>query len=88
MHMDTLDAIKRMLEGSGMTAAALAKAVGRSRNSIYNMFSGKTDVRVGSLVDMAKATGYEIIARGHGEELVIEGVSADADRDKGPADKR
>ncbi len=75
--MNTLDAITKMLTTSGTSKAALGAALGRSRNSIYNMYQKGTDVKAETLVRMADAMGYELILRGHGEEIPIDPPSAE-----------
>lgn len=60
-----------MMDATHTTGASLAGALGRSRNSIYNMFSYGTDVRAGTLSSMAQHMGYELVLRNGDEELVV-----------------
>lgn len=69
--MEVLDAIDMMLEKSGETKAGLASSLGRSRQSIYNMYQKKTDVRCGTLIAMAQHMGYEVVLRKGNEEIKL-----------------
>lgn len=69
--MEVLDAIDTMLEESGETKAGLASSLGRSRQSIYNMYQKKTDVRCGTLIAMAQHMGYEVVLRKGDDEIKL-----------------
>ncbi len=67
--MEVLDAIDAMLEESGETKAGLAASMGRSRQSIYNMYRKRTDVKCATLIAMAHHMGYEVVLRKGGGEI-------------------
>lgn len=69
--MEVLDAIDAMLEESGETKAGLAASLGRSRQSIYNMYQKRTDVKCGTLVAMARHMGYEVVLRKGDGEIML-----------------
>lgn len=69
--MDVLDALTYMLEKSGKSKAEVAESIGRLPNSVYNMFSRKTDVRVDTLAAMAECMGYELILRNGEDEVKV-----------------
>lgn len=69
--MDVLDAIEQMLAKAGKSKSALAESLGRSRQSIYNMFRDKADVRVDTLANMADFLGYELVLRSKDDEIII-----------------
>ena len=69
--MDVLDAIQKMLNDSGTSQIALAEHLGRSRQSISNMFRTKADVRVDTLVKMAEFMGYKLILRSKNDTIEI-----------------
>lgn len=69
--MDVLDAIQKMLSDSGTSQNALAEHLGRSRQSIYNMFRTKADVRVDTLARMAEYMGYELVLRSKDETIEV-----------------
>lgn len=71
--MDVLDAINTMLEQSGTSRAALADAVGRTKQALTNMFYKKTDVQTNTLTKMANAMGYELALVPKGEASKVEG---------------
>lgn len=70
--MQALDAINHMAETSGKSIAAVAEDIGRSRNSLYNMFMKRSDPRTGTLVRIARACGYSVVLEGHGERIEVE----------------
>ncbi len=69
--MEVLDAIDAMLAESGETKAGLASSLGRSRQSVYNMYQKRTDVRCATLVAMAEHMGYEIVLRKGDREIKL-----------------
>lgn len=85
--MDVLDVIKAMMKGSGTSAAALSRALGKSRTYIgTTMFKG-SDVGSGNLAKMAELMDYQVKVVGRGEEFeVTPRGDGDADEDQGPAD--
>lgn len=56
-----------------MNAMKLANAIGCTHATIFDLFSFKRDdVKAEELVSMAAAMGYEVVLRGHGEEIRID----------------
>lgn len=78
--MNVLDAINAMLSQSGTSKAALAAALGRSRQSVGNMFVKGTDVYVDTLIKMADYMGYEVVLRKEGESMVLTAKGGSADK--------
>ena len=71
--MTPLDAITKMLETSGMTKYALAGHLGRSSNSVYNMFRGSNNVRMNTMLGTCEATGFRmVLINDDGVEIVVE----------------
>lgn len=70
-RMDVLDAIQRMLSESGKSRNALAEHLGRTRQSISNMFRTKADVRVDTLSKMAEFMGYKLILKSKDDTIEI-----------------
>ena len=69
--MEVLDAIEAMLAESGETKAGLASSLGRSRQSIYNMYQKRTDVKCATLLAMAEHMGYELVLRKGEDEISL-----------------
>ena len=70
-RMDVLDAIQKMLNESGKSQNALAEHLGRTRQSISNMFRTKADVRVDTLARMAEFMGYKLILKSKDDTIEI-----------------
>lgn len=69
--MDVLDAIEQMLTKAGKSKAGLAESLGRSRQSIYNMFRDRADVKVDTLARMAEYLGYKLILKSKDDTIEI-----------------
>ena len=69
--MDVLDAIQKMLNESGKSQNALAEHLGRTRQSISNMFRTKADVRVDTLARMAEFMGYKLLLKSKDDTIEI-----------------
>lgn len=70
--MDALEAIRHMSEQSGASMAAIARELGRSKNSMYNMFAKGSDPRTSTLVEVARACGYSLVLEGRGERIEVD----------------
>lgn len=70
-RMDVLDAIQKMLNESGKSQNALAEHLGRTRQSISNMFRTKADVRVDTLAKMAEFMGYKLLLKSKDDTIEI-----------------
>lgn len=70
--MNIWDAIDKMKQASGLSGYAISKAMGKNTNFFSAMQYNKNKPLVETLAGLAKATGFELILKGHGEELVID----------------
>lgn len=86
--MTPTEALKEMLDRSGMSMYALSKAMGKSRNYVQNTIKQGSDLGAGNLALMASHMGFKLTLNGMGEPIEITGRSEDADSDQGPADER
>ncbi|BAK45560.1 plasmid maintenance system antidote protein [Eggerthella sp. YY7918] len=68
--MNVLDAINTMLGDTSTTKTSLAQSLGRSKQSISNMFAKKTDVYTDTLIKMADHMGYKLILE-NGENRIV-----------------
>ena len=84
--MTPTEALKEMLDRSGMSMYALSKAMGKSRNYVQNTTNQGTDLGAGNLARMASHRGFKLTLNGMGEPIEITERSEDADDNQGPAD--
>lgn len=84
--MTPTEALKEMLDRSGMSMYALSKAMGKSRNYVQNTTKQGSDLGAGNLALMASHTGFKLTLNGMGEPIEITERSEDADDNQGPAD--
>lgn len=77
--MDTLQAMRAMLEGAGMTPYAAGIATGHSHTYVSNLFTRGTTPNGNRLAEIARACGYDLalIPRAGGDPIVIDGTSSD-----------
>lgn len=75
--MDTLDAIKQMLEESGRTANAVSVQIGKHRNFIASTIYKGSTPRADTLSSIADAMGYDLLLRRDGHEIRIDPVRRD-----------
>lgn len=86
--MTPTEALKEMLDRSGMSMYALSKTMGKSRNYVQNTIKQGSDLGAGNLALMASHMGFKLTLNGTGEPIEITERSEDADDNQGPADKR
>lgn len=86
--MTPTEALKEMLDRSGMSMYALSKAMGKSRNYVQNTIKQGSDLGAGNLALMASHMGFKLTLNGMGEPIEITERNEDADDNQGPADKR
>lgn len=86
--MTPTEALREMLDRSGMSMYALSKAMGKSRNYIGNTLKQGSDLGASGLAEMASHMGFKLVLDGSGEPIEITERSDDADDNQGPADKR
>lgn len=84
--MTPTEALKEMLDRSGMSMYALSKAMGKSRNYVQNTIKQGSDLGAGNLALMASRMGFKLTLNGMGEPIEIAERSEDADDNQGPAD--
>lgn len=70
--MDVLAALKTMIETSGTNPTKLARDIGRSSRYVSTTMQKGSDIQCSNMARMAGVMGYELVLRGHGEELVID----------------
>ena len=72
--------IQHMIATSGTNASRLALDLGKSRGYISEMVARNKNVGASTLAESAGEMGYELLLRGHDEEIVIDGRAGNADR--------
>ena len=82
--MDTTDVMRLMVAASGKSAIALSRELGRGDTFLTSTMTRRSRPRVDTFVAFARACGYEVVLRGHGEELSL----SDALGEDGPAGKK
>lgn len=71
-RMNILEAIRHMISKSGNSARAVSIALGKVPTYISSLLYQNTDIGINNVAKIAKQTGYEVILRGRGEEIVID----------------
>ncbi len=70
--MKAIDAIQTMLAKSGKSANSVSLAMGKHRNYIATAIYKQSDPQADNLAKIAELCGYELILKGHGEEIAID----------------
>lgn len=70
--MQPIEALEHIISESGVPVSTVAAGIGRSRQSLYNMFRDKADYRISTLAQIADQVGYEVVLRGPEGEIVID----------------
>lgn len=70
--MNTVDAIKHMLDSSGQTAYNASIAIGRRNSYVYNTLNRGSDMTAYMLARVASVCGYSLVLEGRGEKIVID----------------
>lgn len=70
--MNVLGAIKKMIANSGKSARAVSVEMGKSPNYMGATLAKVSDIGAANVARVAKACGYELILKGHGEEIPID----------------
>ena len=78
--MNPTQAIQQMIGTSGTNASRLALDLGKSRAYISEMVARKKNVGASTLAEIAEEMDYELLLRGHGEEITIDGRAHDGSR--------
>lgn len=66
------EAIRHMIDETGMTCRSLSALIGRSPTFVSTTLSKGSTPRADTLAAMADAMGYELVLRGAGEEIRID----------------
>lgn len=86
--MNPCDALREMLDRSGVSMYALSKSLGKSPGYIAAMLKHGGDIGAGNLSRMSEVMGFRLVLDGSGDPIEIcEEVEKDADSDQGPADQ-
>lgn len=70
--METTDCIKHIIGKSGKSGIKVSQSLGRSDYYISTAISNGRDVGCSTMAAIAEACGYELILKGHGEEIPID----------------
>lgn len=70
--MKASEAIKTMLEESGLTGTEVSRRLGKTRKYMSTIVSTNRIPQLDTLAKMADSMGYQVVIRGHGSEYVIE----------------
>lgn len=68
-----------MLRVSGKSANSVSLAMGKHRNFISSTIYQRSTPRSDNLAKIAELCGYELILKGHGEEIEIDPPEAQAE---------
>ena len=71
-HMDARMAVTHVVAQSGKTAKDVSLEMGLTSNFITNTKARKSAPRLDTFARIAEVCGYEVVLRGHGEEITIE----------------
>ena len=78
--MDFGKVIREMMKESGISAAALSRALGKSNTFVATTLSKRSTPRMDTFVLMAEAMGYEVVVRKKKKAEIVLGPSAMEDR--------
>jgi len=81
--MKASEAIKTMLEESGLTGTEVSRRLGKSRKYMSTILTTNRIPQLDTLAKMADSMGYQVIIRGHGAEYVIEADSESSREEQG-----
>jgi hypothetical protein len=70
--MRTDEAIRHMCETVGKGTTVVSKDIGRGSSFVGSILSRGSVPKADTLARIAEACGYELVLRGHGEEITIE----------------
>ena len=70
--MAAREAVTHVVALSGKASAAVSREMGRVSTFITTTIGRGTVPKLDTFVRIAAACGYEVVLRGHGEEVVVE----------------
>lgn len=81
--MDTIDAVRQMVDGSGLTHRQIARQLGRYDTWVSQILTRGRDPQVSTLADVAQACGYrlQLVPMDGGDTITI----GEEDHDDGDA---
>lgn len=59
--MEPLEAIDKMLSDKGRTRLDLARSLGRRKESVYNMFRTRPDIKISTMLGACAFTGFKMV---------------------------
>lgn len=77
--MDTPDAIKHMVDMSGLGGYGVSRAAGRANSYVSVIISKQVDPSTRVLADLAHVCGYRLQLVGRGETIDIDGTRREMD---------
>lgn len=72
--MDATDALRHMVDVSGLGGYGVSRAAGRAPSYVSVVLRRHGDVACSVLADLATACGYSLQLVGHGETLTLDGT--------------
>ena len=70
--MMTDEAIRHMCKVAGKGTPVVSRDIGRGSSFVGSILSRGSVPKADTLARIAEACGYEVVLRGHGEEITIE----------------
>lgn len=70
--MKAMEAIRLMLDASGRSANSVSLSLGKHRNYLATATYKESSPRADNLAAIAEECGFELVLKGHGEEIRID----------------
>ena len=70
--MNATECIQHMIKTSGKRGVRVSSELGKSKNYISAMIAQQNDPSCQTMAAIAKVCGYDLILKGHDEEIVID----------------
>lgn len=70
--MKAKDAVSEVVALSGKSAITVSREMGRADTYVSMTISRRSVPKLDTFVELAKICGYDLVLRGHGEEITIE----------------
>jgi len=84
--MDAKDTLRHVVSHSGKSAKQVSLEMGLSQNFVTNTIQRGSTPRLDTFARIAAACGYEVVIRGHDEEVVVTSEGRDRRTPKGGKD--